>query len=130
MVSGRSGRLRQILPTMKAFSSPKAAGTVGRWPAFGYSDVDFAAYALSTLGSGHDETQVSFPISSTSQDMVSSFHAFYAQGGQRLLGRRVLTKHISWSQCPGRELAREHCLAEAPKYTGPDDEPAFLVTLL
>jgi hypothetical protein len=61
-------------------------------------DVSFTVYAVSTPGSGHDQAQMLCLISSTRQHAATSLQTLPTQGGQRLLGRRVLTNRIGLPQ--------------------------------
>jgi hypothetical protein len=98
VVSGRDGRERQIaVPTM-AFSSHKANNRDGTWPAFGCLDVCRMAVALTAPGSEHDQAQVPFRISGIRQQVATSIQTQLPQGGQRFLGRKVLTSRIGLPQ--------------------------------
>jgi hypothetical protein len=103
---GCGGRLRLIsVPTM-TFPPHKAVGTDGRWFAFGCLDVGCTVVAVAALGSGQQQAEVLFLTFSTLQQLATSIQTSLAQGGQRLLGRKVLTNRIDLPQMG-------HCISAA-----------------
>ena len=108
MVFGCGGRLRQIsVPTM-TFPPHKVVGTDASEYAFGRLDGCCTVQAFTTISSRHDETQVLLPISSTRRQAPTSIQISLTQGGQRLLGRKVLTNRIGLPQAG-------HCISVAGK---------------
>jgi hypothetical protein len=98
VVSGSSSHLRLILVSARAFPPHKVVSTDASEYAFGRLDDCCTVQAFTTISSRHDETQVLLPISSTRRQAPTSIQISLAQGGQRLLGRKVLTNCIGLPQ--------------------------------